>query len=116
MKSFMEKVGRNLEKDMSVHKKFKKSDALITVRKETQTIGSCSLDSAAMKWAWIRRKQGWSWLAVTRIMAVELEKQDIREFNGENVSRVQYLNYLQLFHLQIQQHFDYSQPSFDYIV
>ena len=88
----MEKI--SVDKDMSVHKKFKKSDALVTVRKATPTIGSCSLDLGEMKWAWRRRKQGWSWLDVTRIMAVELEKQDIREFNGENVSRVQYLNYL----------------------
>ena len=54
VKSFMEKVGRNLEKisedkDMSVHKKFKKSDALVTVRKKTQTIGSCSLDEVGME-------------------------------------------------------------------
>ena len=94
VKSFMEKVGRNLEKDMSVHKKFKKSDALVTVRKETQTIGSCFFNLGETKWEWRRRKQGWSWLAVIRIMAVELEKQDIREFNGENASRVQYINYL----------------------
>ena len=109
VKSFLEKVGRNLErisvdKDMSVHKKFKKSDALVTVRKATPTIGSCSLDLGEMKWAWRRRKHGWSWLAVTRIMALELEKPDVREFTGENVFRFHYLNYLHLnyFHLHLQ--------------